>query len=186
MPRLQLPNCQRTLLSGLARKKLARGASQTEVGTAIADTTLIDWSLATRCEFFFKLTCRGKGILQLSIPFVKQLAKIFSCLGSHSLADDAALLGRPSLANKPHLGKLAWLGRRLTILGAIRKRLNQKILSPLTPEDCLPNCIVMQSGPTQILQENPESVNGDDRDRTDNPRLAKAVLSQLSYVPGKS
>lgn len=25
--------------------------------------------------------------------------------------------------------------------------------------------------------------NGDDRDRTDNPRLAKAVLSQLSYVP---
>jgi hypothetical protein len=26
--------------------------------------------------------------------------------------------------------------------------------------------------------------NGDDRDRTDNPRLAKAVLSQLSYVPG--
>ena len=26
--------------------------------------------------------------------------------------------------------------------------------------------------------------NGDDRDRTDNPRLAKPVLSQLSYVPG--
>ena len=26
--------------------------------------------------------------------------------------------------------------------------------------------------------------SGDDRDRTDNPRLAKAVLSQLSYVPG--
>ena len=25
--------------------------------------------------------------------------------------------------------------------------------------------------------------NGDDRDRTGNPRLAKAVLSQLSYVP---
>ena len=24
---------------------------------------------------------------------------------------------------------------------------------------------------------------GDDRDRTDNPRLAKAVLSQLSYIP---
>ena len=26
---------------------------------------------------------------------------------------------------------------------------------------------------------------GDDRDRTDNPLLAKQVLSQLSYVPGK-
>ena len=26
--------------------------------------------------------------------------------------------------------------------------------------------------------------NGDDRDRTGNPCLAKAVLSQLSYVPG--
>ena len=25
--------------------------------------------------------------------------------------------------------------------------------------------------------------NGDDRDRTGNPSLAKAVLSQLSYVP---
>ena len=26
---------------------------------------------------------------------------------------------------------------------------------------------------------------GDDRDRTDNPRLAKAVLSQLSYIPAE-
>lgn len=26
---------------------------------------------------------------------------------------------------------------------------------------------------------------GDDRDRTDNPCLAKAVLSQLSYIPGE-
>jgi hypothetical protein len=28
-----------------------------------------------------------------------------------------------------------------------------------------------------------EKAGGDDRDRTDNPRLAKAVLSQLSYIP---
>ena len=30
------------------------------------------------------------------------------------------------------------------------------------------------------------SMNGDDRARTDNPRLAKPVLSQLSYVPRES
>lgn len=36
-----------------------------------------------------------------------------------------------------------------------------------------------------ILSQDSSPVNGDDRDRTDNPRLAKAVLSQLSYVPGK-
>ena len=29
----------------------------------------------------------------------------------------------------------------------------------------------------------PEDLGGDDRTRTDDPRLAKAVLSQLSYVP---
>src|SRR6185312_13977567 len=34
--------------------------------------------------------------------------------------------------------------------------------------------------------DTPDNCHGDDRDRTDDPLLAKQVLSQLSYVPGSS
>jgi hypothetical protein len=36
----------------------------------------------------------------------------------------------------------------------------------------------------EILKRTEIPENGDDRDRTDNLRLARAALSQLSYVPG--
>lgn len=169
---------------------LARGASPTELGTATADLSLFDWNLATECEVFSKLTRRGERNLT-AVNSSRQATerKYFFALGV------APLLTIPpcpdGLRRQLASFRTALLARsKSNNLGfasqATRLRILRKIRESAVPEDCLPGGTRVSLGDQDILQGNPESVNGDDRDRTDNPRLAKAVLSQLSYVPGKS